>query len=120
MVFRYGKSDSEVFFPVRVRVRQLFSGSIFLQHFLFRNVENLLGKILVQKFSRKVGLARLYARKCGFSGIIGNAGFFYFWSGGKYLGMLYQRGMGSDPLKESFLYWRGLIEEGPIFFWRLF
>jgi len=33
MVFRYGKSDFEVFFPVRIRVRQLFSGVKFLKNF---------------------------------------------------------------------------------------
>jgi len=33
MVFRYGKSDFEVFFPVRVRVGQLFSGVKFLKNF---------------------------------------------------------------------------------------
>jgi len=52
----------------------------------------------------KVCLAQSYGRKCGFSGIFGNAGFFNFWSGGKYLGMLYQRGMGSDPLSGNNFY----------------
>jgi len=68
----------------------------------------------------KVDLAQSYGRKCGFSGIFGNACFFYFWSGGKYLGMLYQRGVGSDPLEGKFFILAGIDRRGPKFFLETF
>jgi len=44
------------------------------------------------------------AGNVGSEAFLGIPVFFYFWSGGKKLDMLYQRGMGSDPLWGNYFY----------------
>jgi len=120
MVFRYEKSDSEVFFPVRVRVRQLFSAVKFLKNF-FSEMLRIFWKIFWYKnIWLKVGLVQSYGRKCRFRVFSGMSVFSIFGRVGNIWACVTRGGWVRIRWKESFLYWRGLIEEGPNFFWTRF